>query len=75
MKGFTTFLFVVAFFVGIYYGFIFLVSKTMKSQPKTNISEKTSQWQSQSQRNRNLQDEQRELMRQRQERMRDLGHR
>ncbi len=75
MKGFSIFLLIVAFFAAVYFGLISLVGKTMKDQPTADVSETTSAWQTESQKNRDLQQQQRDLVEQRKERMRDLGHR
>ncbi len=69
------FLVIVAFFAAVYFGLISLVGKTMKERPTADVSETTSAWQTQSQKNRDLQEQQRDLVEQRKERMRDLGHR
>ncbi len=75
MKGFSIFVLIVAFFGAVYYGFIFVVGKTMHSRPTVDVSETTSSWQTQSQKAKDLQQAQRDLMEQRRDRMRDLGHR
>ena len=75
MKELMAFLVVLAVLGGLYYGYIFVVGKTMKSAPKTDLTESTALWQTESQKTADLKQQQRDLMRQRQDQMRDRGHR
>ncbi|MCC6758192.1 MAG: hypothetical protein IT395_01015 [Candidatus Omnitrophica bacterium] len=75
MKAFMAFLVIVAVLAGLYYGYIFVISKSFKSNPKPDVTETTSSWQSQSEKNDALMQRQRDLMQQRQERMRDMQRR
>lgn len=47
----------------------------MQSQPTINVTETTSAWKTASEQAREQQQKQRDLMEQRKQRMRDLGHR
>lgn len=75
MKLFMTVLLIIAFFGAVYFSFIFIVGKTMQSQPTINVTETTSAWKTASEQAREQQQKQRDLMEQRKQRMRDLGHR
>ena len=74
MKGFMIFLVILLFFGAAYYGFIFIVGKTMQSQPAVNTTETTSSWKSQSEKSNDIQQRQRDLIEDRMRRLRDLKH-
>lgn len=75
MKGFVVLVFIAAFFAAIFFGYRFIIGKTLDSNPAPDVSDTTAQWHSKSEEAADLQQKQRDLMRQRQDRMRDLGHR
>lgn len=75
MRGFAIFLVVVLFFAGVYFAFIFIVGKSMNSQPAADVSQQKSEWDLQSQKIQELKDRQEDLKRQREDRMRDLMRR
>ena len=66
---------VVAAFAALYFGYIFIIGKALRTNPTPDVSDATAQWQSQSQKAADLEQQQRDLMQQRMDRMRDLGHR
>lgn len=75
MRGFAIFVVVALFFGGVYFAFIFIVGKSMNSQPATDVSRQKSDWDLQSQKIKDLQDRQEDLKRQREDRMRDMMRR
>ncbi len=75
MKHLSIILLVIAFFGALYFGFIFVVGKSMDSQPTVDVSETTAAWEKQSRKTADLQQQQRDLMQQRKDRMRDMQRR
>ncbi len=68
------FIVIAAFFATLYFALIHVLKKSMDSHPTPNVSQATETWRNQSDKTADLQAQQRELMRQRQDHMRDLGH-
>jgi hypothetical protein len=76
MKAFLAFLLIVAALAGLYYGYIFVVGKAFKTAPpQKDPVATTSLRETQSQQNDELMRRQRELIQQRQDRMRDMQRR
>ncbi len=75
MKGTAVFFFIVLFFAAVFFGYRFIIGKTLNSSPHADVSETTSLWQGKSQEASDLQQRQRDLTQQRMDRMRDFGHR
>lgn len=75
MKALMVLLVIAAAFCALFFGYIYLTSKAMSTNPTPDVSQTTMGWQTQSEKARDIRDQQRELMRQRQDRMRDLQRR
>lgn len=75
MRGFVIFLFIVVFFGMCFFGYRYAISKTLSTTPKHDVSDATLEWQKKSQEASDLQQRQRDLMRQRQDHLRDMQRR
>jgi hypothetical protein len=72
MKATLIILFAFFWFAALYFGWIHMIGKTMKSQPKTDPAITAQQQNTSRQKALELQQQQQELLRQRQDRMRDM---